>query len=303
MTESGDILLQARDLGRGEGSRLRVAGVSLELARGQALGLLGVNGAGKSTTLALLAGVLRPTAGQVKVAGLDLQRQPRLAKRHLGLVPERPPLYPNLTVDENLDFAARLHGLGGRALAAARKRVKRQLELEHFGRRLAGRLSKGMGQRVAIAQALLHDPQVLILDEPTAGLDPAQARALRELLAELRPRRALVLASHILLDVERLCDEVLVLRAGRVVTQAPVRGSEGARVRLLQPPAPAALEELPGVKAARPGEEGWFLLELEGAPADLAQRIAARGWGLAAFVPAGRDLEALLLASAEAEAA
>jgi ABC-2 type transport system ATP-binding protein len=303
MIENSDILLQARELGRREGPQIRVAKINLELTRGQALGLLGVNGAGKSTTLSLLSGVLRPTSGRVAVLGLDLQRQPRQAKRHLGLVPERPPLYPNLTVDENLDFAARLHGLARGAVAAARQRVKAQLGLEAFGRRLASRLSRGMAQRVAIGQALLHRPEVLILDEPTAGLDPEQAGSLRQLLAELRPHCALVLASHILLDVERLCDQVLVLRSGRVVAQETLGDDEGARIRLLRPPTAAALAALPGVKAVHPGEAGWFLLELEHPPAYLARQIALRDWGLAAFVPVTHDLEALLLASAGAEAA
>ena len=294
MKQERDILLHANGLGRREGRKVRVEGLDLDLARGQVLGLLGVNGAGKSTALALLSGALRPTSGRVEILGLDLHRQPQRAKRHLGLLPENPPLYPNLSVDENLDFAARLRTLRGRAVRAARERVKRRLDLESFGRRLCGRLSRGMAQRVGIAQALIHDPEVLILDEPTAGLDPAQAAELRALVGDIRARCAVLLATHILRDVEVLCEEVVVLREGRIAARERLHEQQLARVRLLRPPPTGELERLPGVHGVRQLGEGWFELALAQAPADLASRIALRDWGLAAFVPRGQDIERLV---------
>ena len=236
MIQERDILLQASNLGRRDGRNQRLEGLDLVLRRGQVLGLLGVNGAGKSTTLALLSGALRPTSGRVEILGIDLHRHPSQAKRHLGLLPERPPLYPNLTVDENLDFAARLRGMQGKAARSARERIKRQLDLGAFGARLCGRLSKGMAQRVGIAQALVHEPQVVILDEPTAGLDPAQARELRTFIGDIRSRCGVLLATHILRDVEALCEEVLILRDGRLAARERLHEQNRVRIHLLRPP-------------------------------------------------------------------
>ncbi|HHH13577.1 MAG TPA: ABC transporter ATP-binding protein [Thiolapillus brandeum] len=303
MTGKGDILLQAKGLERRDGPRVRLRGLDLELRRGEVMGLLGVNGAGKSTALALLGGALRPTRGEVRILNHDLHRDPLRARRLLGLLPERPPLYPGLTLDENLDFAARLRGLSRREARKARERVKRQLDLVPFGRRLAGRLSRGMAQRAGIAQALVHTPRVLILDEPTAGLDPAQARDLRALVDELREDRAVLLATHLLQDVEQLCRRVTLLREGRVVLQERLDELPRARVRLLHPPSTEALLRLPGVTGARATGEGWFELTLEDAPADLAERIAHQGWGLADYLGGGRDLERLVTAMVEEEAA
>ena len=294
MIQERDILLQASGLGRRDGRTQRLEGLDLVLRRGQVLGLLGVNGAGKSTTLALLSGALRPTSGRVEILGIDLHRHPRRAKRHLGLLPERPPLYPNLTVDENLDFAARLRGMKGRAARSARERIKRQLDLAAFGARLCGRLSKGMAQRVGIAQALVHEPQVVILDEPTAGLDPAQARELRTLIGDIRSRCGVLLATHILRDVEELCEEVLILRDGRLAAHERLHERNRICIHLLRPPEKETLERLPGVAGVRSQGGGWFELALDDAPAELAREIALHDWGLDAYVPRRHDIESLV---------
>ena len=294
MIQERDILLQASGLGRRDGRNQRLEGLDLVLRRGQVLGLLGVNGAGKSTTLALLSGALRPTSGRVEILGIDLHRHPRRAKRHLGLLPERPPLYPNLTVDENLDFAARLRGMKGKAARSARERIKRQLDLATFGTRLCGRLSKGMAQRVGIAQALVHEPQVVILDEPTAGLDPAQARELRTLIGDIRSRCGVLLATHILRDVEELCEEVLILRDGRLAAHERLHEQNRVRIHLLRPPGKESLERLPGVAGVRSQGGGWFELALDDAPAELARDIALHNWGLDAYVPRRHDIESLV---------
>lgn len=291
MSEERPILLQAERLSRRDGGTARLSGLDMKLQQDEVLGLLGVNGSGKSTTLALLSGALAPSSGRVTVMGRDLHRQPRLARRHIGLLPEQPPLYPALTLDENLAFAARLQGLSKTEALAARRRVKRQMGLASIERRLCGRLSRGQALRAGIAQALIHRPNILILDEPTAGLDPAQAEELRELIRELAPGRGVILASHILLDVERLCSQVAVLNEGRLVADQTLRHSATARVRLLSPPQTAAeLAGLPGVRSAQREAEGWYRLTTDNPPEDLAEQIAARHWGLAAFIPGCSDL-------------
>ena len=283
MNAGSDILLEARDLGRRDGPRWRLQGLDLALRRGEVTALLGLNGAGKSTALALLAGTLRPTTGRVTVAGFDLARQGRRARRRLGLLPEQPPLHPDLTLDENLAFAARLRGLDRRAARAACRRVRQALDLTPFGRRLAGRLSQGLARRAGIAQALIHDPQVLILDEPTAGLDPAHAAELRELIAHQAAERAVLLATHLVKDVETLADHLLVLHQGRMALHEPLAADRNrVRVSFERPPAAPELGD------------GQFLLDHQGDAAALLARLAARPWRLCGFVPHARDLEALL---------
>ena len=299
MSAKGDILLQARNLERRDGPVVRLRRFDLELRRGEAMGLLGVNGAGKSTALALLGGVLRPTRGEVRLLGYDLHREPLRARRFLGLLPERPPLYPHLTLDENLDFAARLRGLSRKEATHARERIKKRLGLIRLGRRLAGRLSRGTAQRAGLGQAMIHDPEVLILDEPTAGLDPAQAHELRILLRELAVERAVLLATHLLEDVAALCRRVTLLREGRVVLRERLDSAPRAKVRFLRPPPDEALRRLPGVAAARSLGDGWFELRLEDAPADLAERVASHGWGMADYLSSGHDLERLVAAMVE----
>ncbi len=295
MNAGSDILLEARDLGRRDGPRWRLQGLDLALRRGEVTALLGLNGAGKSTALALLAGTLRPTTGRVTVAGFDLARQGRRARRRLGLLPEQPPLHPDLTLDENLAFAARLRGLDRRAARAACRRVRQALDLTPFGRRLAGRLSQGLARRAGIAQALIHDPQVLILDEPTAGLDPAHAAELRELIAHQAAERAVLLATHLVKDVETLADHLLVLHQGRMALHEPLAADRNrVRVSFERPPAAPELAAVEGCTGVRELGDGQFLLDHQGDAAALLARLAARPWRLCGFVPHARDLEALL---------
>ena len=280
------IMLKAENLGRTDGPHERVAGFNLNLQRGEIVGLLGINGAGKSTTLGLLSGALAPSTGKVEILGKDLHQQPD-ARACIGLLPERPPLYPELTVDENLDFAARIRGMKSDQLKTAREDIKQRCELTHLGRRLAGRLSKGYRQRSAIAQAMIHNPGVLALDEPTAGLDPAQADQLRKLIQSIAPERGIILASHILLDIEQLCQRVLVLDAGRLVAEHALTGQSNSmiRLRLARPPDLDQLRRLAGVVTAESLGEGWYALQTDANHAELAQAIAQRDWGMCAYVP------------------
>ena len=181
------------------------------------VGLLGPNGAGKTTTLRLLTGFLPATSGSVRVAGFDVFEQPMEARRHIGYLPEVPPLYDAMTVREQLRFAAELKGLRRPLLAAEVDRVSRLTGVDGVLERLTANLSKGFRQRVGIAQALLGDPDVLVLDEPTVGLDPIQIREVRDLVRSLGGRHTVILSSHVLPEVAMTCSKVLVLNGGRMV--------------------------------------------------------------------------------------
>ncbi|BCK88286.1 putative ABC transporter ATP-binding protein YxlF [Sideroxyarcus emersonii] len=211
------LTLSAQDLLRRRDHRLVVEGVSLELRRGEVLGLLGHNGAGKSTTLQMLTGALPAHGGQIQVCGFDMQHQPQQAKACIGFLPEHPPLYRDMRVDDYLLFAARLHRIPPAKLAGALALAKQRCGLQDSGNRIIGTLSKGYQQRVGIAQAIIHNPAVVVLDEPTVGLDPAQIRDIRALIRELGDSSSVILSTHMLNEVESLCDRVLILQKGRLI--------------------------------------------------------------------------------------
>lgn len=251
---TASITLSARNLSRRYGQRDIVQNVSIELKRGEVLGLLGHNGAGKSTTLQMLTGTLMPDAGQIEVCGIDLRQQPEQAKAHIGYLPETPPLYRDMRVDDYLGYAARLHRVSRDDLPAALAETKRRCGLEESGKKIIGTLSKGYQQRVGIAQAIIHHPRVVVLDEPTVGLDPAQLRDIRTLIRELGDAHSVILSTHLLSEVENLCDRVEIMQKGRLIY-----GDSSARmqqyghqpgfvVTLLAPPPLAELEDIAGVE-------------------------------------------------------
>ncbi len=212
-----DPVIEVTRLSHQFGQHVAVQDVSLKLYRGDVLGFLGPNGAGKSTTMRMLTGNLAPGRGEVRICGIDLQDNPLEAKRYIGYLPEIPPLYKELTVDEYLRFAARLHGLTGISLQIALDEVKQQCELADMGKRLIGILSKGYQQRVGIAQAIIHRPPLIILDEPTAGLDPNQIQKVRTLIRELGKTHTIILSSHILPEIESICNRVQIMHQGKLV--------------------------------------------------------------------------------------
>lgn len=211
------LTLSAQALVRRFGAHCVVKGVSLQLRRGEVLGLLGHNGAGKSTTLQMLAGVLLPHSGTVEICGFDLLREPSEAKARIGFLPEVPPLYRDMRVDDYLRFAARLRRLPQEKVTHALSEAKRRCGLADVGRKIIGTLSKGYQQRVGIAQAIIHEPEVIILDEPTAGLDPAQLRDIRALIRELGNTHSVVFSTHLLGEVESVCDRVEIMHRGQSV--------------------------------------------------------------------------------------
>ncbi len=215
MTSATTIL--AQNLCRNYGNYVAVCNINLELKRGEVLGLLGPNGAGKTTTMRMLTGNLAPSDGSIEVCGIDLLSNPQEAKTHLGFLPEIPPLYQDMTVDEYLLFAARLHHINKHEIGQKLEGVKQRCGLEDRSRHLIGTLSKGFQQRVGIAQAIIHNPDVIILDEPTVGLDPNQIREIRKLIRELGNFSSVILSTHILSEVESICDRVQIMYKGGVV--------------------------------------------------------------------------------------
>jgi ABC-2 type transport system ATP-binding protein len=216
-------ILQLEDVTRHRAGRPAVSNLSLRLEAGQVLGLLGVNGAGKSTTLAMIAGALTPDSGMLRIQGNDFLERPELARQAIGWLPEGAPLWPELTVREHLLAHGRLRGLKGVNLTQACDAIIQKLELTDLQRRLAGVLSQGQRQRLGFACALLHRPALLVLDEPANALDPVQVVALRNLLRELAANgTAVILSTHQLAEVTAVCDRVAILHEGRLRYDAPL---------------------------------------------------------------------------------
>ena len=214
---STDILIDVDNVSRSFGHRDVLRDVSFTVVKGEVLGFLGPNGAGKTTTMRILTGTLAPSRGQVRVGGIDMLQHPTQAKAQLGYLPETPPLYRDMYVDSYLEFVARLHRMSAMDAAQALQRVKQRCGLQEVGRKLIGTLSKGYQQRVGIAQAIIHDPEVVVLDEPTVGLDPAQIRDIRVLIRELGNAHSVILSTHLLGEVETVCDRVEIMHHGRLI--------------------------------------------------------------------------------------
>ncbi len=226
---SAALLLRLDQLNRRRAGRPAVLDLSLSLSRGQVLGLLGVNGAGKSTTLSMIAGALRPDNGSIQLNGADFLENPELARQLIGWLPERAPLWPELTVSEHLDAHGRLRGMRGAALRQAREAIIERLELQPLARRLAGVLSQGQRQRLGLACALLHRPALLVLDEPANALDPVQVAALRGLIREQAAAgTAIILSTHLLAEVTAVCDRVAILHEGKLRHDGAVHSDDHA---------------------------------------------------------------------------
>jgi ABC-2 type transport system ATP-binding protein len=306
-------VIEARQLGKRFGGQAAIDGVSLHVARGEVVGFLGPNGAGKTTTLRVLAGVFPPTVGQALIDGLDVQRVPLAARRRLGYAPERAALHLEMTVAGLLDFAAAMKEAGGaRARRAASAAALEQTGLASVRARRIGTLSKGFRQRVGLALALVGDPPALLLDEPTAGLDPEQSADTRRLIRALGVHHAVLVSSHALAEVEAIADRVVILHRGRVLAaDAPARLA--ARLRpasRVDVEAAAPADALAALLAAVPGVrrvdvlaagDGRARCRVEAEPGRdvrpaLAACVTARGWGLLALAPVEASLEEAFLA-------
>ena len=300
MSQPTDITLSAVRLTRRYGTGLAVAELDLELQRGEVLGLLGPNGAGKSTTMQMLTGNLAPSSGSITVCGIDLLEQPKRAKAKIGYLPETPPLYRDLTVDEFLSFCARLHRLPRSAIAPAVQNAKTRCGLSDMGKRLIAHLSKGYQQRVGIAQAIIHQPDVVILDEPTVGLDPNQIRDIRALIRELAAQHSVILSTHILPEVEAVCGRVKIMHRGKIVFSDSIdalRRSQQTDLLLLGFARPPSLEEFSqatGISTAKILENGLFQVPCAAESPlteTISQAAATHAWGLTQLIPQRASLE------------
>lgn len=291
-----DVSLVARGLTRRYGTRAALHGIDLTLRRGDCLGLLGLNGAGKSTTLRILTGVIAPHAGSVSICGHSLADDAVAAKRHLGYLPDIPPLFVDARVDEYLALCAQLREVAD--VGPAVERAKRRCGLGDVGARLIRNLSKGYQQRIGIAQAIVHEPAVLVLDEPTVGLDPLQISDVRRLVRELARDRAVILSTHLLAEVQQICTRVAILHEGRLVHEGPLAGEEcWLRLRLRAPASAPLLAAIGGVHAVKTTEDGAWLLQVD-TPATaeaIASRVTADGLGLLELRAADSAIEQTFL--------
>lgn len=297
---SATTTLAARNLTRRFGRHEAVRDLSLEIAQGEVLGLLGANGAGKSTTLQMLAGALLPHSGHIEIGGFDLLRNPREARARIGFLPETPPVFKEMRADDYLLFAAKLHRVPREKLQANLAETKHRLGLEEVGKKIIGTLSKGYQQRIGIAQAIIHEPDVIILDEPTVGLDPSQLRGIRALIRELGNAHSVILSTHLLSEVENICDRVEIIHHGRLIySDSSARMQQYGRqhgfiVILMSPPPMAELEAIEGVLNVEPLSNTQFRILHDDKPETggaLLALAAERGWQAEQLVPLQSRLE------------
>ncbi|HEU4892247.1 MAG TPA: ABC transporter ATP-binding protein [Vicinamibacterales bacterium] len=285
--------------------------VSFRVERGEILGFLGPNGAGKTTTMRILTGYMPPTDGRATVAGYDVFTHPVEAKRRTGYLPETPPLYPDMTVREYLDFVARIKGVTPKEQKDRVAAVMKRAHIDDVAAKHCSKLSKGYRQRVGLAQALIHNPEVLILDEPTAGLDPKQIIETRDLIRGLAGDHTIVLSTHILPEVAQTCQRVVIINKGRVVAvdtpeglTARLQGAETLYVQIdamgAQPA--AVLQGIPGVTRVavadhRSGIDGFEVESTRGTDIrrDIARTVVNSGWGLLELRPMRMSLEEIFL--------
>ena len=298
-------MIEVRELCRNYGELMAVDRVSFDIGRREIVGLLGHNGAGKTTIMKMVTGFLEPSSGSIAIDGQDIAIHRRAVQRRIGYLPENCPLYQDMTVVEQLDYQAALHGIPHGQRAGAMRRAIERTELGAKATALVGTLSRGYRQRLGVALAILHEPDILILDEPTNGLDPSQIQHMRSLIRELARHATVIISTHILQEVEAICARVLIMRAGRLALDSEL-AAIGARPRLL-----VTLDRGPGeVRAligAVDGVTDVIHLDDDGVrrryaiatldPAAIAPRVAAaaaaRGWALYALEQERRDLEAL----------
>ncbi len=306
-------MISAQSITKRFGNFVAVDSVSFEVAPGEILGFIGPNGAGKTTTMRMLTGFLPASEGRAVVAGHDVFDEPMKVRRKVGYLPEKPPLYNDLTIGAYLDFVAEIRGIDRSKRVRRVGEVMDQVGLIGWEHRILGSLSKGYRQRVGLAQAVIHDPQVLILDEPTSGLDPGQVAGIRAYIRGLAADRTVILSTHILPEVERLCERVVVIADGKVAADESIhslknRVGAGVRFRVELKPSeadqgrvPQIVGALPGVDQVRPHDEvdGFAILDVRAAedPRTAIARVATeRGWTVRAMERHDPSLEEAFLA-------
>ncbi|MEZ5402240.1 MAG: ATP-binding cassette domain-containing protein [Bryobacteraceae bacterium] len=316
-------MIKVENLTKRYARTVAVNNVSFEVDKGQIVGFLGPNGAGKTTTMRVLTGFLPPTDGRAEVAGFDVTKDPIEVKRRIGYLPETPPVYPEMEVIEYLQFVGRLKGVASADLNRRAEEVADRCRVGDVKTKLIGKLSKGYRQRVGLAQAIIHNPDVLILDEPTAGLDPKQIIETRGLIKELAGEHTIILSTHILPEVEQTCQRVVIINKGKVVATDTVtnlttkmRGGENVMVEVTAADGvnpsqvQQRLEQVAGVSRvmARDGAADRMRFEVESLQGrqvrpDLARAIVEAGWNLHELHSHAFSLEEVFLQLTSADAA
>ena len=285
-------MIEVRNLSKHYGERAAIRELNFSVRKGEVVGFLGPNGAGKSTTMKILTGYMAPSSGEVKIAGFDVFEDPIEVKRRIGYLPETPPVYQDMFVQDYLRFVARLKGVDASRVTSLVNGALEKTNLQDVRRRLINNLSKGYKQRVGLAQALVSDPEILILDEPTVGLDPKQVSEMRQLIRQLKGQHTIVLSTHILPEVQASCEKVIIINRGQIVAEDSLetlakRVSGGGqsvtlRVRRKQDALLGVLAKNPGVRKA--ANAGNFLeIETDGnedTVEKIAESVVAEGAGL-----------------------
>jgi ABC-2 type transport system ATP-binding protein len=301
---NSDTLVAVQGLSRHYGDFCAVNRIDFTIKRGQVLGFLGPNGAGKSTTMQMITGNLAPTTGQISVANHDLLDEPLQAKAALGYLPEQPPLYREMLVKEYLEFCAKIHHIPRSQVASAVQRAMAHCGLESVSHRLIGYLSKGFQQRVGIAQAIIHTPAVVILDEPTIGLDPIQIREIRELIRHLGQEHSVILSTHILSEVQMVCSHVQIINHGELVLNDTIEGlfaqiqTTSMSLAFRRPPQLSLLQQIVGIEKVISIDENHFKIQhlANNNPAEIiVERSVAGNWGLYELIPEQRSLEQIFV--------
>jgi len=308
---NADTLISVQHLSCFYGNFGAVKDISFEVKRGQVLGFLGPNGAGKSTTMQVITGNLAPTIGQITVAGYDLLDAPLQAKAAIGYLPEQPPLYRDMLVGEYLRFCAHLHRVSRHAVTSAVERAIERCGLTAVTHRLIGNLSKGYQQRVGIAQAIIHSPAVVILDEPTIGLDPIQIQEIRNLISYLGQEHSVILSTHILQEVQAVCNQVQIINRGQLILNDTISGllakmqTTSLQIALRRPPTELnLLAQIPGVESVEALDENRFRIQYlaDNDPAEgLVEQAVANHWGLYELIPEHQTLEQVFVELTQAE--
>ena len=300
---SGEILIQVEGLYRDYGNLHALTDINLTLSRGEVLGFLGPNGAGKSTTMQIISGNLAPTSGRVRINGFDILDEPRQAKAALGFLPEQPPLYHELTVNEYLEYCAQLNRIAKPYINNTVKKACERCGLVEVRKRLIGNLSKGYQQRVGIAQAIIHNPEVVILDEPTVGLDPIQIIEIRDLIKELGNDHSVILSTHILPEVQSTCDRVIIINQGRIALEDSLAGLESrlesnlVTVSLDNPPDADTITALTGINKLETLSNNQFQLHTgdDFNPAEFSRTAVNNNWQLTELAPKTNSLEQVFI--------
>lgn len=301
-------MIEVRDLTKDYGPHRAIHGLNFTIQKGEVVGFLGPNGAGKSTTMKIITGFMAPSSGEARVAGIDVFENPMEVKRRIGYLPETPPVYTDMYVIDYLRYVARLKKVEKPQIDGAVRRAIAKTNLGEVQNRLIGHLSKGFRQRVGIAQAIVSNPDVLILDEPTVGLDPKQVAEIRDLIRELRGEHTIILSTHILPEVQATCEKAIIINKGRIVAQDRIANLETleqgqsrifVRLRREVKDLGLVLGGVSGVRGVEPGVSSReWTVNLQGSDDAIdavSSKLVGEGYGLLEFSPSRLDLEDVFL--------